>query len=626
MSAMKKNNDGALENAGEIIERFGGIRPMSKKIDVAVTTIQGWKKRDVIPEARREDVLAAAQKYRIDLTGLAEGQEHVATSEIANENTHGVTEAGSESGSFEKAMNDVSGTVEMTNVSNVKPRNVGVGHKAAVEQEFEAEINNKIAREVRAAETTVVRKSMWVSSLLILLASVGVIALLFPQNKKIEENQARISYVETQMRNSGGGESMFANMIPESLKNQITELQTQASHIQNRVATISRQAEEMSRTLTTPGTGNIANRLTMLEEKVSELASGAVSVAGGVGMNIDPSAMDLSTWFEKLEVMQNSEIGRTVLSNSVGDMSSVLSALGLQSGEAAVNDPNLGDALEQAQKQEGALGEVLDGLSGNDLKAAALLIGLTQFRSAVHRDGGFADDLALLQSMVGGENNPALNDAINKLAPQAEDGILTPGRLSGEFKGLAGDIVVSSLKGEDVSVQEKAKARLNEILQVKKDGELITGTDTQARVARAQAMLDEGNIQGAIDELQKLDGGAADTAQPWIEKAQATVLAQSVENMATTEIVEKLKDFSVGAGSMATGATSAAGSVAGMASGLDPRSIRESYDSVISAVKNYSGSYRMVRDKASGFAIMVPETQMPSVEREIENKINAGGQ
>lgn len=33
----------AIQNGAEIIERFGGIRPMAKKIEAAVTTVQGWK-------------------------------------------------------------------------------------------------------------------------------------------------------------------------------------------------------------------------------------------------------------------------------------------------------------------------------------------------------------------------------------------------------------------------------------------------------------------------------------------------------------------------------------------------------------------------------------------------------
>ncbi|MAI60865.1 MAG: hypothetical protein CMH29_00355, partial [Micavibrio sp.] len=66
MSASKE----PVENAVEVIERFGGIRPMAKKMDVAVTTVQGWKKRDVIPGARRQSVISAAKEHEIDLSDL----------------------------------------------------------------------------------------------------------------------------------------------------------------------------------------------------------------------------------------------------------------------------------------------------------------------------------------------------------------------------------------------------------------------------------------------------------------------------------------------------------------------------------------------------------------------------
>lgn len=70
-----------IQNASEIIERFGGIRPMAKKIDVAVTTIQGWKKRDVIPANRLDAIIKAAANNDIKITDL------VANTQNANENT-----------------------------------------------------------------------------------------------------------------------------------------------------------------------------------------------------------------------------------------------------------------------------------------------------------------------------------------------------------------------------------------------------------------------------------------------------------------------------------------------------------------------------------------------------------
>lgn len=53
----------------EIIERFGGIRPMAAKLGIAVTTVQGWKNRGHIPENRRTEIIAAAATHGVDLGG-----------------------------------------------------------------------------------------------------------------------------------------------------------------------------------------------------------------------------------------------------------------------------------------------------------------------------------------------------------------------------------------------------------------------------------------------------------------------------------------------------------------------------------------------------------------------------
>jgi len=70
---MSTNKSNAIENAEIIIERFGGIRPMASKINVPVTTVQGWKKRNVIPGTRRADIMNAAQDLNIDLTDVLSG-------------------------------------------------------------------------------------------------------------------------------------------------------------------------------------------------------------------------------------------------------------------------------------------------------------------------------------------------------------------------------------------------------------------------------------------------------------------------------------------------------------------------------------------------------------------------
>lgn len=50
-----------------VIAAFGGIRPMAGKLEVAVSTVQGWKERGVIPANRHGQILEAAKTHGIAL-------------------------------------------------------------------------------------------------------------------------------------------------------------------------------------------------------------------------------------------------------------------------------------------------------------------------------------------------------------------------------------------------------------------------------------------------------------------------------------------------------------------------------------------------------------------------------
>ncbi|WP_420547029.1 uroporphyrinogen-III synthase [Curvivirga sp.] len=56
------NYDNLLSDysAEEIIDGFGGIRPMAGKVGVAVSTVQGWKTRNHIPESHKDQIIKAA--------------------------------------------------------------------------------------------------------------------------------------------------------------------------------------------------------------------------------------------------------------------------------------------------------------------------------------------------------------------------------------------------------------------------------------------------------------------------------------------------------------------------------------------------------------------------------------
>ena len=497
------NDKNAMNNANEIIERFGGIRPMAAKINAPVTTVQGWKKRGVIPGTRREQILNAAAENNIDLSDLAN------SSSVANENSEPVVKKQKES--VEKTPQ------RHTNTQDVRPT---VTAQPSVKKGSGSN-NDVLMAAIEESNRKTMAASAWICTGLILLAIAVAAFLLWPSMKEnsdiLDAQSSKLVELEDEVQDVSERTSFIKNLVPQDIQEKVNNLQVQAANIQNTVEQLSEQASDISSGVLGADAGPISERLKVLEEKMAELSGG------------DNNFGDL---ISRIRSLEESVPGQEKLKNSVDELRAMVEN---KDAETSINEE-----LAEAQGEEGgALSDTLEGVSGNDLKAAAMLITFSQLRDSLNREEPFEDDLVLLEKLAG-EKNPELQAAIDRLAPHADDGVLTASGLSGEFKGLAGDIVVSSLKGEDISFKEKAKARIGNLLQVEKEGELVTGTETQMTVSKAQKMLDEGDIQGAITELQKLDGEAAQTAQPFIEQAQVSLLAEKVQEMLGNDILNKI--------------------------------------------------------------------------------------
>lgn len=581
---MSLEESDVLKNASAIIERFGGIRPMAAKVGAPVTTVQGWKKRDTIPGVRRDDILQAAKENNIDLSGLvAEVPGLVGASADAVEK--GVK--ASESVFLDKA--DVPVLPPVAKTSSDTGKGDEDGPKITVEpmvrpqsRELPASFSNRIDPthdELMAAialgQKKAVRTSLWTALTVVVLLGGAAAVALWPSAQKIEKHDAQIATLEgkvgavdedVQAMNESAG--FIKNMVPEDMRKRMAELRKEAEVIRDDVAVVAKQAQDISKTVLAADAGSLSDRLSVLEAKFGDMESGQ-------------ALKDMTARIRNLEV---TIAGQDHLNASVVELSKIVDSL-----DGQVN--TLGQRLAETQSQpESPLGQTLEGVSGNDLKAAALLIAFSQLRDSLNRNVPFEDDIVLLQKLVG-EDDPQLQAALTKLAPQAEKGgVLTGAGLSKEFKTMAGDIVFSSLKGEDVSVADKAKVRLTQVLNVKKDGELVGGTPTQKTVARAQEQLNANDVQGAIATLKSLDGDARVQAQPFIEQAEATVLAEQIQNMLRQMIVANVgTDFSTAAG--------AAGNAAGNA-GQTIQNVTGQIKSVL------PGGQEIVKDDESGFSIL----------------------
>ena len=562
---MSNNDDNALNNAAQIIERFGGIRPMAAKIDAPVTTVQGWKKRDVIPGARRDQVIKAASENNIDISDLTNG------APVSNQNTKPTVHS---------SVPQVSATkVEATKETDERP-----ARRADNSQSHDA-IMAAIEENSRKTMVTTV----WIVTGLILFAGAVAAFLLIPTAKekaeRLEAQSEKIVELENEVENVSSRGSFVKNLVPDGIQEKMDNLQNQAQNIQNTVTQLSEKAEAISNGVIGENAGPISKRIEVLEEQIGTLTNGD---------------NQFSALMERIGMLEESVAGQEQLKKSMDELRAMMDNK---------SEQTLSQDLQDAQgDEEGALGQTLEGVSNTDLKAAAMLIAFSQMRNALYRQEPFENDLAVLQRLAG-KDNVELQGAIERLAPHADKGVLSPEGLSQEFKGLTGDIVFSSLKGEDVSIKEKAQARIHNVFKFEKDGELVTGTPTQQTVSKAQALLDKGDIQGAIQELQGLDGEAAQTALPFIQEAQTTLLAEQVQKMLGNTILSKftnqlpIEGMLKGMGAMPsqTG-TPAMPTMPALPQGMGMPDMNGIKDSLGNAVPMNGG--KVVRDPASGMVIM----------------------
>jgi hypothetical protein len=351
--------------------------------------------------------------------------------------------------------------------------------------------------DVIAAEKRAVRKGVFASLLLILILGGVSGAVLMSE---MGDDRARLFALETKTGSLDKrvglleqGKSLVSSVVPE-------DVQQKLSSVEEQITTLSQQIQSGNSNGLIADANALMPRVAALEAQLGQMAS----------------ASGLTTLIGHLRQLQQSQEGQQQLAGVTHDLYTAL--------QNVASGGDLDHVLAQAM-QGASMGDAVKGMSSDSLKSAALAIALADLNASLGRSAPFDEDLQLLSLLLGDRMPGDIKAAIEQLAPQAKQGVLTQPALVDQLKNLAPEIVDASLDGQDVSIKDKAMARLNDLVQVSKDGTLVTGTDSQAIVMRAQDALEKGDVQAAVKELQGLQGGAANTAKPFIDAASATVLA-----------------------------------------------------------------------------------------------------
>jgi hypothetical protein len=307
-------------------------------------------------------------------------------------------------------------------------------------------------------------------------------------------------------------------MFERDATSNFDQLRQETQVLTSRVNDIAGQVSGIVTTLSDDSAGSLMDRISLLEGQLSS-SSTTESIQG---------------LMQRIESMSASVGGQQELGLALQQLSGAVQGMQGEMDE-------MGEAVEDAKQNNAALSETLDGISGNDLGAAAMLMALGHARNSLGRENTpFEDDLAVIRNVIGAQDSE-LNFAIDRLAPYAADGVLSTETLSDELAALSGDIAMAKIQGEEISIQDQALQRFNEVVTLSKNGEAVTGLDEDIVVKNAQALLDDGDVQGAIAELSKLEGDAAAVAEPWVEQAEGNVAAQNLEAVILEEVLKQVE-------------------------------------------------------------------------------------
>ncbi|MEM8799163.1 MAG: uroporphyrinogen-III synthase [Pseudomonadota bacterium] len=157
--------------------------------------------------------------------------------------------------------------------------------------------------------------------------------------------------------------------------------------------------------------------------------------------------------------------------------------------------------------------------SGAPTPQLAAALGVGALNRALTMGQRFDDELDVIMTAVGNENDPALSPALATLQQYAATPPPSRDVLAERLERLAPTLVTAAKTPENAGWFQKLWVRIMTIFQVRRTGE-VEGESAEARVSRAEAKAKVGDLEAALDGLRSLGGSAPGAVSEWAEAAE----------------------------------------------------------------------------------------------------------
>ncbi|WP_259781145.1 uroporphyrinogen-III synthase [Aestuariispira ectoiniformans] len=494
-------------DAEALIEAFGGIRPMANKLDVAVSTVQGWKLRNHIPPARLEEVEKAAQENDIDLSEIIHKPEESGDTSKAAE----AADAEPVQSAEKHGKPDEETKVETTPVTE-KPAT-----QTTTPSPAPAKGSNKLAWTALLASlavgTALVLQPYWAPS---------VNTKLQPVLEKAAPNVFKARSPQT----AGSAPGQEVTALKGEFDAQLSALTRQMDGLASAISALEGQETVMA---ADGNTDILKDRLQAMQDRLTALEE----VGGGAASAPAADVAALKSQLAQLEADKDAAI--TEAASAREALQNALDAQGRQAGTLASRVTELASRLQSVET-------VLDAMATEpavrNQQEIALVVAAGQLEVQALEGRKYADALTTLEALT--KDMPELHPAIAALKEGASTGVATRTGLLQSFQVMAARIDTPIKDADQTNWVDATLANISGLVSVRRTG----AEPDMPPMSRAEAALHQDDLAGAIDALTPLADSRPDVAD-WLKAARQRLAVEEAIGTLRAEAAKRLSLASV---------------------------------------------------------------------------------
>ncbi len=189
----------------------------------------------------------------------------------------------------------------------------------------------------------------------------------------------------------------------------------------------------------------------------------------------------------------------------------------------------LTEAVDKARAEASAVGAGEKKALGA-ARASAVVGVAARLSSALESGLPFAAELGLLTPLAQGDAK--LGEIVAALQPYAQTGVASRTSLAASFPAVAKAALADDLA--DDSFGERLLGKIKSLVSLRRVGADVPGDAVDAKLARAEAALEAGDIAKAVDLVKSLPPQTAKATSTWLARAEAHLAARrAVEQLSS---------------------------------------------------------------------------------------------